>query len=787
MSSKTSKEIAQGILLALLVYLTCSTAIPMLLGPTHAQGAPLFSATLIASTGNPVRRQYASIITSNLISLGIDAKLFYVNFDVLANRLFFSSSEQGAVFDKGGYDMGFIGWGFTLPTPDIRANYDGRPAYLAPAGSNYALYNNDELNAIFDKAYTTTDTNKQKELLDKAQEIIFYDKPYNFIYEVIDTVPRDQKWTAWGMKDLYSVVTFPDLQHWGGGKELTMAEASNIFPGNTLNPIATTASNSFYALYIYGAITGPCVTGGTAAALQEVDPRDYSLTPGLAENITTSPDAKDWTITIRKGAQFQSGVEITADDFVWTQWATTYPGSASVGLGNNIMYLGNVVDFTFLNGTTATLDNKASADEPERHGSWKVLDKYTFQFHLPEVYAFTSYTYAAFAPAPKHILEKYAPETWDSIPYSTASEAVTYTWNTNVYGGSGSYKAVGPVGAGPYYMESFDFTRNLATLKKFNNYWNATGLEALGQFTVETYKVVWISEKDAAIAALKNGEVNLLDNNYQLASDKATLEAMGATVCIAPELGWQEQAFNMRHPVFGTGVDTPVGKSDPSKAADAARHVRTAISHLIPREQIVNQLLDGSAYPLASVLGPGWGKWYNANLKLDSYDVNAAAEELRAAGYAVSITPPAKIAYGGTPLFGGSINVHGVGSASRMMVVIERSTDGNTWVPIAATVADNSSRYEVSVPGPPAFGSVYYRANFTGYTLNETLAQMPLTPELVNQYANTEAAFGAVPASVTDPISVSSTTNDALVIVAVIIVIVVISALAARTRKKPAS
>ena len=138
-------------------------------------------------------------------------------------------------------------------------------------------------------------------------------------------------------------------------------------------------------------------------------------------------------------------------------------------------------------------------------------------------------------------------------------------------------------------------------------------------------------------------------------------------------------------------------------------------------------------------------------------------------------------------MFGGSINVHGVGSASRMMVVIERSTDGNTWVPIAATVADDSSRYEVSVPGPPAFGNVYYRANFTGYTLNETLAQMPLTPELVNEYANTEAAFGAVPASVTDPISVSSTTNDTLVIAAVIIVIAVIAALAARTRKKTAS
>ena len=108
MNNRQLKEILQGIALALLVYVTLSSAVPLFLAPAYAQSAPIFSATMIASTGNPVRRQYASIIAANLRSVGIDARLFYVNFDVLVNRMFFAgSAKQGSTFDQGGYDIGF--------------------------------------------------------------------------------------------------------------------------------------------------------------------------------------------------------------------------------------------------------------------------------------------------------------------------------------------------------------------------------------------------------------------------------------------------------------------------------------------------------------------------------------------------------------------------------------------------------------------------------------------------------------------------------------------------------
>ncbi len=657
MSQKICKEIFAGICLAILVYVTLSSTIPILFANVQAQSAPIFSVTLIAPTGgNTVRRQYASIITGNMIAVGIDAKLFYVNFDQLANRLFAATASPGSSFSQGGYDIGFIGWGFTAFVPDFRGNFDGRPAYLPPTGSNYAYYNSPTVNGIFDKLYTSTDTATQVQLTHQFQEQIFNDAPYNYIYEAIDPVPRSSKFTAWGNQGVYSEVTFPDIQHWGGSDSLTMAEANDIFPGNNLNPAVTSASNSFYALYVYGAIMG--------GSLQEADPRCSCYIPGTAQNITSSPDGTTWTVNIKPGVMFQDGVEVTADDFVFTQYALNNPNTASTSLGSNVAYLGSKVTFTFLNGTSRVDDNTGPG-VPETDGWWKATSKYQFQFHMPAVYAFTSDTYAALTPFPMHIMEKFPFSTWDSAPFSTANGPYTYTWDTKQYGGSGSYTATGPVGAGPYELQNYDFTNNIATLTKFPGYWNATGLESMGQFSINTYKVQWISNKDSAIAALKNGQVDLLDWNYALAKDRPTLNQLpNLTIINATELGWQEMGFNMNNPVFGTGTATPAGQSDPTKAAEAARDIRKAISHMIPRDLIVSDLLAGAAYPLASFLGPGWGVWYDSTLAPDSYDLNAAASLLQQAGYTVSVTPPAPIAEAGSPMLGsGSVTISGTGPA----------------------------------------------------------------------------------------------------------------------------
>ena len=800
MSNKSLKYLIQGISLALLIYVTASSAVPILFSSAYAQSAPLFSVTLVAPTGgNSVRRQYASIITSNMISLGIDAKLFYVNFDQLVDRMFALTASPGSSFAQGGYDIGFIGWGYTSYVPDVRANFQGGPTYFPPSGDNYAYYNSSTSNNILNQLYSSTNTATQVQLMHQFQEQVFHDAPYNYIFETIDPIPVSSQYTAWGNNTAgINEVTFPDLQHWSGPSSLVMAEAANVFPSGTLDPGITASSNSFYSLYIYGNILG--------GALQEPDPRCGCYIDGTAQNITSSPDGLTWTVSIKPGIHFQDGVEVTADDFLFTQYAETNPQLASVNLGPDSTYLGSKVYFKFLNGTVR-LDDNTGPGVPTTIGWWNATSRYQFEFHLPAVYSFANPVYTGFAPLPMHIMESFPFSTWDSAPFSTASGPYTYTWNTAQYGGSGSYTATGPVGAGAYTLQSYDFTNNIATLQKWPGYWNATGLQSMGQFTINTYKVQWINDKDAAIAALKNGQVQLLDYNYGLAKDKPTLQSLpNVDVISATELGWQEMGFNLNNPVFGTGTATPAGQSNPANAAEAARDIRKAISHMIPRDLIVSSMLSGAGYPLASFLGPGWGQWYDPTLTPDTYDLNMAASLLQQAGYTVSITPKPQIQYAGSPMLGsGSVTISGTGPVANMLIMVQQSTDGgNTWTDFAPTLADNSSNYQVSAPAPPAFGTVWYRANFTGIVPTTpivkdiqngtvTLNMMEYQNIVSNStnWLNGRVLWTPPPgqtqwAQTTTPVAVSSASTDATVVAVPIVIIIAIVGVALwmRSRKK---
>ena len=98
----------------------------------------------------------------------------------------------------------------------------------------------------------------------------------------------------------------------------------------------------------------------------------------------------------------------------------------------------------------------------------------------------------------------------------------------------------------------------------------------------------------------------------------------------------------MNHPVFGTGVDTPLGKEDPSRAAEAARYVRQAISHLVPRQSIIDTILDGYGNPGVTTPFTTLTFGYDSSLKPYSYDVTLAKSLLAAAGYDTGVPPPSK-------------------------------------------------------------------------------------------------------------------------------------------------
>src|SRR5208282_2800487 len=179
--------VLEGVFLALLVVLVCWG---ILRPPGLASGqAPLFSVTVIVPSGaNEVRQSYAKTVVQNMIAEGIDAKLVVANFDQLVNRMFATTGHPGSSYDQGGYDVGFIGWGYTSFVPDFGSNFGGRA--FPPSGNDYAYYNSPMVNSILSKLSLTTDTATQVQLTHQLQEQVFNDAPYNYIYEAVDPVPR---------------------------------------------------------------------------------------------------------------------------------------------------------------------------------------------------------------------------------------------------------------------------------------------------------------------------------------------------------------------------------------------------------------------------------------------------------------------------------------------------------------------------------------------------------------------------------------------------------------------
>jgi ABC-type transport system substrate-binding protein len=172
-------------------------------------------------------------------------------------------------------------------------------------------------------------------------------------------------------------------------------------------------------------------------------------------------------------------------------------------------------------------------------------------------------------------------------------------------------------------------------MNRNDEYWDT-------QPDIKKYVVVFIEGSDPAITALKTGEVDVLDAQYSLQAKLDSIESSWGEWVDYDAFGLQELGINMKHPILGTGVDTPLGQEDPTRAAEAARYVRKAISHLIPRQSIINSILDGYGTPGVTTPFTTLTFGYDPSLEPYSYDPELAKSWLAAAGYDTGVPPPSE-------------------------------------------------------------------------------------------------------------------------------------------------
>ena len=149
------------------------------------------------------------------------------------------------------------------------------------------------------------------------------------------------------------------------------------------------------------------------ASLLGFDWPSQSVSPGLADWWTNSPDGKTWTFRLRKNLRWSDGNPLTADDVIFT-W-------------NDVIYnpdIDNVTRDLFVVGGKQFTVTK--------------VDDLTIQVVTPEIYAPFLENFGAGVPImPKHILEK-----------TVADKTFTSAYGVN-------WKPADIVGSGPFRLKDY--------------------------------------------------------------------------------------------------------------------------------------------------------------------------------------------------------------------------------------------------------------------------------------------------------------------------------------------
>jgi ABC-type transport system substrate-binding protein len=563
---------------------------------------PLFKLTLIVPIGDPVKYSWAQILYTNLRQLGIDCQIAMSTMnDVYLRALMPNATALGKGYDQGGFDVLLLGYQM-LPSPDPSLFYNS--TQFPPSGRNYYLWNDSYNDQLCSQIRQETNVTKRLELERTWQSYAMEWLPSTAVFYANGTIVANRSLDINAFSTLNYPI-WPAVERWSGNMahlnyNVSVAQLQNA---TDLMPIF---SESYFDKAVMNPVYGPAGFG--LFQLSETTPRRYL--PCIADNWTVSPDYRNWTIHIRSNVTFHDDVQLTGDDVNFTLRAYMSPALGSPLYPLFVSAFGSNSSIYFVNASTV-----------------KIL--------LPRPYAYAM-DLLSVPILPAHILKYINYTKWRTSPLNTGIPSSVQLLNGT------QINLTGPVGAGPYRYIGYDSATKTYHLQKFGTYFNRTTLETRGLFQINDYYVKVINSGQTALQQLANGGVHVLDMQYHFEllaysylGENLTsfIHKCGGNLATFNSFEVQELAFNMRHPVFGTGLDTPVGKTSPSSAATAAKHVRKAISYAIPRLTVVQQLLQGYGLPgRTSVFCPP-SEGYDQTVPFYEFNMTQAAQELRLAGY----------------------------------------------------------------------------------------------------------------------------------------------------------
>ncbi|MHA1851874.1 MAG: ABC transporter substrate-binding protein [Candidatus Heimdallarchaeaceae archaeon] len=316
------------------------------------------------------------------------------------------------------------------------------------------------------------------------------------------------------------------------------------------------------------------IYGGLFARSQD----SYKYEPLIAKNYTISADGKDITVDINPETKFSDGNPVTAEDVKYSYQLYMTPFSSFYGKRY-----------------------KTLCKFFENNDSIEIVDQDTLIFHLKQPYTFPldllSYSIIEKAKV-EPLITTYGYDIFYEPPFS---ENVSDSLVTS---------------CGPFVLKEFDEHKIVLSPNPFF----VGSAPKLQHLIFQS-----VNSKSSCLEMLANGEIDIGDIQYSFRYEELnTLPNIEAI-----EYNYTDNlefAINMKHPYLGTGELTPVG------TPEAAKKIRQAISHLTPRENIINEVFDGLGYPGVTPMPPSC-IGFDSELAPYSYDLTLAKQLIEEAGF----------------------------------------------------------------------------------------------------------------------------------------------------------
>jgi len=206
------EDSATGAILASISFILIFSAVP--LPAATAAGQTYFSFTLIAPTSNPVRRQWASIISNSFQGDNIGVNLVFIPFGTLSNLAF--GQAPGKSYNDGGFDALFVGFGGGTPLPDFGTNnvINYRTDDFTPNGNNYMGFTNSTYDNLANQYAASFSQTARNTIAQQMNNIIAQQRPTLVIeYPALVTAFASNIY-PWNQQKTYTEsVTGQDIQH----------------------------------------------------------------------------------------------------------------------------------------------------------------------------------------------------------------------------------------------------------------------------------------------------------------------------------------------------------------------------------------------------------------------------------------------------------------------------------------------------------------------------------------------------------------------------------------------